>query len=116
MYSKLTLRSPLYLGGHSNYTALDDIGINVGFSGCVERLVINNVDQDMRQEPRGFAVAGIDVGKLDKITGMRDNFLFLADFLFFGFEFPLFSFTFCVQKYRNSIFSSIFFMDSYSHA
>ncbi|XP_071799279.1 pikachurin-like [Asterias amurensis] len=71
LYSKLTLRSPLYLGGHSNYTALDDIGINVGFSGCVERLVINNVDQDMRQEPRGFAVAGIDVGECS--SGLCDE-------------------------------------------
>ena len=40
------------------------------------------------------------------VSGMSD-FLFSADFLFFGFDFPLFFFTFCVQKDRI-IFSSFF--------
>ncbi|XP_022092221.1 pikachurin-like [Acanthaster planci] len=71
LYSKLTLRSPLYLGGHSNYTAISQTGIGTGFSGCVERLVINNVDLDMRQEPRGFGVAGVDVGECS--SGLCDE-------------------------------------------
>ncbi|XP_038074554.1 pikachurin-like [Patiria miniata] len=71
LYSKLTLRSPLYLGGHSNYTAISQTSISTGFSGCVERLVINNVDSDMRLEPRGFAVGGVDVGECS--SGLCDE-------------------------------------------
>ena len=58
------------------------------------------------------------------MAGMWD-FLFSADFLCFGFDFPLFFFTFCVHKYRNTIFSTFFLssflfssfvMERYSHA
>ena len=38
-------------------------GIDSGFSGCIERLIINDDDYDMRKEPLGFSIAGIDVGK-----------------------------------------------------
>ena len=40
-------------------------------------------------------------------SGMWD-FLFSADFLCWGFDFPHFFFTFCVHKDRNVLFSSFF--------
>ena len=39
------------------------VGVRDGFTGCVERLIINDEDCDMRKQPLGLSIHGIDVGK-----------------------------------------------------
>ncbi|XP_072023785.1 LOW QUALITY PROTEIN: pikachurin-like [Amphiura filiformis] len=63
-YSKLTLRQNFYLGGHRSIGLISStLGVEAGFSGCVERLIINDEDYDMRKEPLGLSIDGIDVGE-----------------------------------------------------
>ncbi|XP_067885249.1 pikachurin isoform X2 [Heterodontus francisci] len=63
-YTKITFRSPLYLGGApSAYWLAKVAGTNRGFRGCVQSLVINNRQINMRPWPLGRAVSGADVGE-----------------------------------------------------
>ncbi|KAG9488430.1 hypothetical protein GDO78_007957 [Eleutherodactylus coqui] len=62
-YSKITLRTPFYLGGApSIYWLVKSAGTNRGFKGCVQSLSVNGRNVDMRQWPLGKAVSGADVG------------------------------------------------------
>ena len=63
-YSKVTFRTPLYLGGAPNaYWLVRSTGTNRGFQGCVQSLTINGKRIDMRPWPLGGAFSGADVGK-----------------------------------------------------
>ncbi|XP_048451342.1 pikachurin isoform X1 [Rhincodon typus] len=63
-YTKITFRSPLYLGGApSAYWLAKAAGTNRGFRGCVQSLVINGRRINMRGWPVGRAVSGADVGE-----------------------------------------------------
>ncbi|XP_004678161.1 PREDICTED: pikachurin isoform X2 [Condylura cristata] len=63
-YSKITFRSPLYLGGApSAYWLVRATGTNRGFEGCVQSLLINGKKTDMRPWPLGRALSGADVGE-----------------------------------------------------
>ncbi|XP_041041451.1 pikachurin [Carcharodon carcharias] len=63
-YTKITFRSPLYLGGApSAYWLVKVAGTNRGFRGCVQSLVINGRQVNMRAWPVGRAVSGADVGE-----------------------------------------------------
>ncbi|XP_078071334.1 pikachurin isoform X2 [Mustelus asterias] len=64
LYTKITFRSPLYLGGApSVYWLAKAAGTNRGFRGCVQSLVINGRQVSMRAWPLGQAVSGADVGE-----------------------------------------------------
>ncbi|XP_032134808.1 pikachurin isoform X1 [Sapajus apella] len=63
-YSKITFRTPLYLGGApSAYWLVRATGTNRGFQGCVQLLVVNGRRIDMRPWPLGKALSGADVGE-----------------------------------------------------
>lgn len=63
-YSKITFRTPLYLGGApSTYWLVRATGTHRGFQGCVQALAVNGEKMDMRPWPLGRALSGADVGE-----------------------------------------------------
>ncbi|XP_023567672.1 pikachurin isoform X1 [Octodon degus] len=63
-YSKITFRTPLYLGGApSTYWLVRATGTNRNFHGCVQSLAVNGKRIDMRPWPLGKALSGADVGE-----------------------------------------------------
>ncbi|XP_004848654.2 pikachurin isoform X1 [Heterocephalus glaber] len=63
-YSKITFRTPLYLGGApSTYWLVKATGTNRNFHGCVQSLAVNGKKIDMRPWPLGKALSGADVGE-----------------------------------------------------
>ncbi|CAJ1068912.1 pikachurin isoform X2 [Xyrichtys novacula] len=63
-YTKITFRSPLYLGGTpSAYWLVRATGTNRGFVGCIQSLTINNKATDIRPWPLGRALSGADIGE-----------------------------------------------------
>ncbi|XP_008068333.1 pikachurin isoform X3 [Carlito syrichta] len=63
-YSKITFRTPLYLGGApSAYWLVRATGTNRGFQGCVQSLAVNGRRIDTRPWPLGKALSGADVGE-----------------------------------------------------
>uniref|UniRef100_A0A665UIK9 EGF like, fibronectin type III and laminin G domains n=1 Tax=Echeneis naucrates TaxID=173247 RepID=A0A665UIK9_ECHNA len=63
-YTKITFRSPLYVGGSpSAYWLVRVTGANHGFVGCIQSLTINNKVTDVRPWPLGRALSGADVGE-----------------------------------------------------
>ncbi|XP_071774093.2 pikachurin isoform X1 [Centroberyx gerrardi] len=63
-YTKITFRSPLYVGGSPNaYWLVRATGANRGFMGCVQSLTINNKATDIRPWPLGRALSGADIGE-----------------------------------------------------
>uniref|UniRef100_A0A8D0GIY7 Pikachurin n=1 Tax=Sphenodon punctatus TaxID=8508 RepID=A0A8D0GIY7_SPHPU len=63
-YSKITFRTPFYLGGApSAYWLVRAAGTNRGFQGCVQSLIVNGRIIDMRPWPLGKALIGADVGE-----------------------------------------------------
>ncbi|XP_053159968.1 pikachurin isoform X2 [Hemicordylus capensis] len=63
-YSKITFRTPFYLGGAPTaYWLVRSAGINRGFQGCVQSLIVNEKIVDMRPWPLGKALSGADVGE-----------------------------------------------------
>uniref|UniRef100_A0A674PAA4 EGF like, fibronectin type III and laminin G domains n=1 Tax=Takifugu rubripes TaxID=31033 RepID=A0A674PAA4_TAKRU len=63
-YSKITFRSPLYVGGSPTaYWLARATGTNRGFVGCIQSLTINSRLTDIRPWPVGRALSGADVGE-----------------------------------------------------
>ncbi|XP_062399872.1 pikachurin [Sardina pilchardus] len=63
-YTKITFRSPLYLGGApSVYWLVRAAGTNRGFQGCIQSLNVNGRLLDLRPWPLGSALSGADVGE-----------------------------------------------------
>uniref|UniRef100_A0A8D1FK47 Pikachurin n=1 Tax=Sus scrofa TaxID=9823 RepID=A0A8D1FK47_PIG len=63
-YSKITFRTPLYVGGApSVYWLVRATGTNRGFQGCVQSLTVNGKRMDLRPWPLGKALSGADVGE-----------------------------------------------------
>uniref|UniRef100_A0A8D3DE99 Pikachurin n=1 Tax=Scophthalmus maximus TaxID=52904 RepID=A0A8D3DE99_SCOMX len=63
-YTKITFRSPLYVGGSPNaYWLVRATGTNRGFVGCIQSLSINNKATDIRPWPLGRALSGADIGE-----------------------------------------------------
>lgn len=64
IFSKMTFRDDVFLGGHRNLTSIRSrVGSSVGFTGCVRSLLINNKSYDMRKGVfAGDASYGLDVG------------------------------------------------------
>ncbi|XP_062905667.1 pikachurin isoform X1 [Mobula hypostoma] len=63
-YSRITLRTPLYLGGAPQAHWLAQVaGANQGFRGCVQSLVVNGQRVSLKPWPQGLALSGADVGE-----------------------------------------------------
>ncbi|KAK1806966.1 hypothetical protein P4O66_005451 [Electrophorus voltai] len=63
-YTKITFRTPLYVGGAPTADRLvRTVGINHGFRGCVQSLLINSKSTDLRPWPHGNALSGADIGE-----------------------------------------------------
>lgn len=63
-YSKITFRSPLYVGGSpSAYWLVRATGSKRGFMGCIQSLTINSKATDIRPWPLGKALSGADIGE-----------------------------------------------------
>ncbi|XP_031414728.1 pikachurin isoform X2 [Clupea harengus] len=63
-YTKITFRTPLYVGGTPNgYWLARAAGTNRGFQGCLQSLSVNRRVVDMRPWPLGRALSGADVGE-----------------------------------------------------
>ncbi|XP_053727776.1 pikachurin isoform X1 [Synchiropus splendidus] len=63
-YTKITFRSPLYVGGSpSAYWLVRATGTNRGFVGCMQSLTVNNKATDIRPWPLGRALSGADIGE-----------------------------------------------------
>ncbi|CAH1774566.1 unnamed protein product [Owenia fusiformis] len=65
IYSRITLRQDLYLGGYTNSSAIGPrVGMRWGFVGCIRKLQINHRVYDMRKGAYvGDAIHGIDVSE-----------------------------------------------------
>ncbi|KAM9253060.1 pikachurin isoform 4-T4 [Dugong dugon] len=73
-YSRITFRTPLYLGGApSAYWLVRATGTNRHFQGCVQSLTVNGKRIDMRPWPLGKALSGADVGECS--SGICDEAL-----------------------------------------
>ncbi|KAM7149512.1 pikachurin isoform 4-T4 [Molossus nigricans] len=71
-YSKITFRTPLYLGGApSTYWLVRATGTHRGFQGCVQSLTVNGDRIDLRPWPLGKALSGADVGECS--SGVCDD-------------------------------------------
>ncbi|KAI3372805.1 hypothetical protein L3Q82_023266 [Scortum barcoo] len=63
-YTKITFRSPLYVGGSpSAYWLVRATGTNRGFVGCIQSLTVNSKAVDIRPWPLGRALSGADIGE-----------------------------------------------------
>uniref|UniRef100_A0A8B9J9U3 EGF like, fibronectin type III and laminin G domains n=1 Tax=Astyanax mexicanus TaxID=7994 RepID=A0A8B9J9U3_ASTMX len=63
-FTKITFRTPLYLGGSpAVYWLARAAGTSRGFQGCVQSLAVNGRMIDMRPWPLGRALSGADVGE-----------------------------------------------------
>ncbi|XP_029960584.1 pikachurin isoform X2 [Salarias fasciatus] len=63
-YTKITFRSPLYVGGSpSTYWLVRATGTNRGFVGCIQSLTVNGKATDIRPWPLGRALSGADIGE-----------------------------------------------------
>ncbi|KTG02856.1 hypothetical protein cypCar_00043169, partial [Cyprinus carpio] len=62
-YTKITFRTPLFLGGAPNaYWLVRAVGTNRGFQGCMQSLTVNSKAIDIRPWPKGNALSGADIG------------------------------------------------------
>ncbi|XP_042579104.1 pikachurin [Cyprinus carpio] len=63
-YTKITFRTPLFLGGAPNaYWLVRAVGTNRGFQGCMQSLIVNSKAIDIRPWPKGNALSGADIGE-----------------------------------------------------
>ncbi|XP_078656989.1 pikachurin-like isoform X2 [Branchiostoma floridae x Branchiostoma belcheri] len=64
LYHGITFRLPLYLGGVPDLGLVQEhTGVAEGFKGCVQKLIVNKERYNMRPQPYGKAVSGINVGE-----------------------------------------------------
>uniref|UniRef100_A0A671KDU2 Pikachurin-like n=1 Tax=Sinocyclocheilus anshuiensis TaxID=1608454 RepID=A0A671KDU2_9TELE len=63
-YTKITFRTPLFLGRAPNaYWLVRAVGTNRGFQGCMQSLTVNSKAIDIRPWPKGNALSGADIGE-----------------------------------------------------
>ncbi|KAI5088518.1 pikachurin isoform X1, partial [Silurus meridionalis] len=63
-YSKITFRTPLFMGGAPRlYWLVNAVGVKQGFLGCVQRLSINGRHINPKPWPQGHALNGADIGE-----------------------------------------------------
>jgi len=65
LFSRITFREPVFLGGIGNITGLTKrLPLAEGFSGCIRRFVANEHDYKFTEHPLGDVINGFDIRKL----------------------------------------------------
>lgn len=62
LFSRITFREPLFVGGPGNTTGLERLPVRNGFRGCIRHLEANEHRYRFPLAPRGDAANGFDVG------------------------------------------------------
>lgn len=64
LFSRITFREPLFVGGAGNTTGLSEkLPVSAGFKGCIRHLEVNDHIYRFGLEPRGEALKGYGIGK-----------------------------------------------------
>ncbi|XP_058065803.1 uncharacterized protein LOC131215432 [Anopheles bellator] len=62
LFSRITFREPVFLGGYGNITGLDrKLPVSTGFTGCIRKFVTNDHDYNFQQTPLGDVSHGFDI-------------------------------------------------------
>ncbi|ROL53760.1 Pikachurin [Anabarilius grahami] len=118
-YTKITFRTPLFLGGAPNaYWLVRAVGTNRAFQGCMQSLTVNSKATDIRPWPKGNALSGADIGECsnsvcEKVTcanggicfaNRADGFICLCPLGYKGFLCEE-SFLLSLPQFNESMFS-----------
>lgn len=63
LFSRITFREPLFVGGPGNTSGLERLPVGSGFRGCVRHLEANEHHYRFPLAPQGDAANGFDVGQ-----------------------------------------------------
>lgn len=63
LFSRITFREPLFVGGPGNTSGLERLPVRAGFRGCVRNLEVNEHRYHFPLAPLGDAINGFDVGE-----------------------------------------------------
>uniref|UniRef100_A0AAG5D5E4 Pikachurin n=1 Tax=Anopheles atroparvus TaxID=41427 RepID=A0AAG5D5E4_ANOAO len=62
LFSRITFREPVFLGGYGNITGLDrKLPVSIGFTGCIRKFVANDHDYNFQPAPLGDVSHGFDI-------------------------------------------------------
>ncbi|XP_061498285.1 uncharacterized protein LOC1274724 isoform X2 [Anopheles gambiae] len=62
LFSRITFREPVFLGGYGNITGLDrKLPVSTGFTGCIRKFVANDHDYNFQQGSLGDVSHGFDI-------------------------------------------------------
>ncbi|KFB44373.1 AGAP005165-PA-like protein [Anopheles sinensis] len=62
LFSRITFREPVFLGGYGNITGLDrKLPVSTGFTGCIRKFVANDHDYNFQPAPLGDVTHGFDI-------------------------------------------------------
>ncbi|XP_049298925.1 uncharacterized protein LOC125771864 isoform X1 [Anopheles funestus] len=62
LFSRITFREPVFLGGYGNITGLDrKLPVSTGFTGCIRKFVANDHDYNFQQGALGDVSHGFDI-------------------------------------------------------
>ena len=74
LFSRITFREPLFVGGPGNTTGLTDkLPTEDGLKGCIRHLEVNDHIYSFNMAPGGDSVKGFDVGKYSSGTHTTDK-------------------------------------------
>lgn len=74
LFSRITFREPLYVGGPGNITGLSEkLPVVKGLKGCIRHLEVNDHVYKFPLEPSGEALKGYGIGKLISIFPLQIN-------------------------------------------
>lgn len=65
LFSRITFREPLFIGGAGNTTGLlEKLPVSAGFKGCIRHLEVNDHVYRFALDPMGEAFKGYGIGEL----------------------------------------------------
>lgn len=66
MFSRITFREPVFLGGTGNITGLNrKLPVTDGLTGCIRKLIANEHNYNFEQAPYGDVTRGFDIRELN---------------------------------------------------
>lgn len=63
LFSRITFREPVFLGGTGNITASKVLPVFDGFVGCIRKFIANEHEYNFKGAPYGDVAQGFDVRK-----------------------------------------------------
>lgn len=63
LFSRITFREPVFLGGTGNITRTQVLPVFDGFVGCIRKFVANDHEYNFKSSPYGDVAQGLDVCK-----------------------------------------------------